>query len=299
MKKLIAVCACVLCLTGCGSSQKPENWAGNFAQGIAKNAKPMKFSSDDEFNKYARGFWVCEGKDDNGEFYKIRFFVDKAGLSWDFSVPSGKTFDDYIKDLVQTSEQKNVTTFRSASEFLAGGTNIDGVEMSGFDIEPDLKNGAVKANGEVYGTFLSNGKFKCGDDIYTSQKSETKLNKSFIKAKEALFKEQYNDPISYKEVQPTFNDLGKKFVITGTAKLSDYFNYDYQGLETVYFCIRVTPEGGGYADSWYVYCDRFEFRKLLEDMEKSSSKQMMLICYSYYPDSLQNKMASLTDYVIL
>lgn len=303
MKKLIAVCACVLCLTGCGSSPKSEksrgNTAGNSVQNTTNNAKPKTFSSEDEINKYAKGFWVCEGKDDNSEAYKIRFFVDKGGFSWDFSVPSGKTFDEYIKDLIETSEQKNDTTFRSASEFLVNGTNIDGVEMSNFEIEPDLKNGAVKANGEVYGTFLTDGTFKCGDDIYTSEKSLTKLGFAFVKAKEARFQERYHNPISYKDLNPLF-DTGTEFMITGTAELDDYYNYYYKGFEALYFCVCITPTGGEYSDRWYIYCSRAMHGDLLETL-KNGSEKMMMVCSHLDPDALQNGtgMATIKDYIIL
>lgn len=301
MKKLIAVCACVLCLTGCGSSQKSgksgENTAGNFAQSVTQNAKPMKFSSEEEFDEHADHFWLCEGENNEGEFYKIRFFAGNAGFSWDFSCPPDETFEDYIKRLVKSSEEANGTTFRSGTTFLVKGTNIDGVEMLPFELERDPANGTVKANGEVYGTFLDNGKFKCGNDIYTSQKNLTKLSNAFRNAKISVFEEKYGEPATYKDVKADpYSYLSKYFTITGTAELDDYYNYDYRDFESIYFCVRVTPTGGGYADCWYIYCSRSRFNELHEALKDGGSRQMTIVCTSGFPDSLKNEMADLVDY---
>lgn len=89
--------------------------------------------------------------------------------------------------------------------------------------------------------------------------------------------------------------LGKKFLLIGTAELDDYYNYDYRDLEGYYFCICVTPTGGGYADRWYIYAPRDKCSELFDKLKKGSS-DIVLICNGQFQDSLKREMATLTDY---
>lgn len=67
------------------------------------------------------------------------------------------------------------------------------------------------------------------------------------------------------------NNVGKEFSLVGTAKLSDYYNYGFNSsIEGSYFCLSVTPTGGGYTDSWYIYCHRDSFKELFDDLQAGS-----------------------------
>ena len=67
------------------------------------------------------------------------------------------------------------------------------------------------------------------------------------------------------------NNVGNSFSLVGTAKLSDYYNYGFSSsIESSYFCMSVTPTGGGYTDSWYIYCHRDSFGKLFDALQAGS-----------------------------
>lgn len=113
------------------------------------------------------------------------------------------------------------------------------------------------------------------------------------------FLAKYPDALQAREVKYNpLQCLGKNFVLSGRAELDDYYNYDYRGLESVYFCIHVTPEGGSYADSWYIYADRSSKSELYEQLMNGTISDITLICKGIYPDSLKEEMANLTDYYI-
>lgn len=143
----------------------------------------------------------------------------------------------------------------------------------------------------------------CQDDrseqrTYKNNYSNSSLNPT-EDSKKQEFLAKYPDALQAREVKYNpLQCLGKNFVLSGRAELDDYYNYDYRGLESVYFCIHVTPEGGSYADSWYIYADRSSKSELYEQLMNGTISDITLICKGIYPDSLKEEMANLTDYYI-
>jgi hypothetical protein len=77
-----------------------------------------------------------------------------------------------------------------------------------------------------------------------------------------------NANLNAKEVQYNMkNSVGKNFGLEGTAELCDYYNWGYDdSIESEYFCMEVTPNGGTYSDHWYIYSHRDSFDKLYRDL---------------------------------
>lgn len=73
------------------------------------------------------------------------------------------------------------------------------------------------------------------------------------------------------------NNLNKMFTLSGTASLSDYYNYGFRDVESNYFCIEVIPDGGTYSDVWYVYCERSSFKDIFIDL-KSGNEKIECVC---------------------
>ena len=92
-----------------------------------------------------------------------------------------------------------------------------------------------------------------------------------------------------------YGSLDKVFAFSGTAELDDYYNYGWYDDEQYYFCIFVTPHGGSYSDSWYIYCDRNSFPNFFEDLKAYGIIDVELACYipSYKYESNQGNMANL------
>lgn len=304
MKKLIAVCACVLCLTGCGSSQKSEkpggNTAGNSAQSVAKSAKPMKFSSDDEFREYAEKLWVKEssGKNGNGvesTYLNMVFFTDEKEFVRDFSYPKDQKLEEALRPVIKYNEEHYAKSFHDSIEFFAVMTTGEGVVAGNPEIEFDRENAQIKSGGEILGTFYNDGTYRTSNIEYKAADFKDFTN-AFVAAKTTQFEEDYGELKSFKDAKyDPYSSVGKRFLLTGTAELDDYYNYDYRGLEGIYFCVCITPTGGGYSDRWYIYCSRNMYNDLFETLKKGSLK-MMMICSTSYPDSLKNGLAELKDY---
>lgn len=299
MKKIITLllcCCIVLFFSGCGKSEGSgtQNSIANATNSKSSTITIKKFSDEAELKKYANKFWVYEEKSNDNAIFKLRFFTETTGFSWDFSFSSNETLEDCIKNVLKFGEEQG-QSIRSATELLAMGLNVDGLESKNFDIIYDVNQCEVISKGQTYGTFLNDGTLKCDGNIYKTD-SGSDFEKGFVMAKGRLFQEKYDGLVSYKDVKyDPYSYYWRDFLLTGTAELSDYYNYDYRDLESVYFCICVTPDGGGYSDRWYIYCYRDEYADLLEKL-KSGSKRMMLICYGIYPDSLKEEMANLRDY---
>ena len=107
---------------------------------------------------------------------------------------------------------------------------------------------------------------------------------------------RYPGIISNKDVQ--FNKsgtLGQSFLIEGTAKLDDYYNWGYRNFEASHFCINIRPAGGSYSDEWTVYASRSDFKELYDDL-MNGSQNIYLIAKTEFADTGSNNMATLIDY---
>lgn len=146
--------------------------------------------------------------------------------------------------------------------------------------------------------FLDDGTLKCNGDIYRSEENLDELSDAFVDAMFGIFTEKYGIRATYSDVKyDPISYLGDCFLLTGTAKLDDYYNYDYRNSESYLFCICVTPLGGSYSDRWYIYAYRNSFDELFEELKKGPMN-IAMVCRGYYLDSIKNEMADLVDYCI-
>ncbi|MEH7525817.1 hypothetical protein V7149_21485, partial [Bacillus sp. JJ1503] len=71
------------------------------------------------------------------------------------------------------------------------------------------------------------------------------------------------------------NNLDRPFFLEGEVELCDYYNYGFTN-ETDLFCGRLTPTGGGYSDSWYLYFHRKSFKELYDYIIDGTSADIMV-----------------------
>lgn len=94
-----------------------------------------------------------------------------------------------------------------------------------------------------------------------------------------FFNQKYGNLPTYKDVRNN-PDLygGKEFVLSGTAVICDYYNaYDYEGLYSICFCIRVTPTDG--SSDWYVYALKGDSKEVYERLN-GCILEVNMVCQS-------------------
>ena len=93
-----------------------------------------------------------------------------------------------------------------------------------------------------------------------------------------VFMEEHNLTLTAKDVQYDMgNNVDKSFVITGTAKLDDYYNYGFDdAMEKDFFVIRVNPSDN--SDEWYLYCGRSSLEKLFNILKENSEAFIIAEC---------------------
>ena len=184
-------------------------------------------------------------------------------------------------------------------------------QSNGECIVQMCKGNTLKFNGKVY-YHINHEKVKAYciqlhedyDEAFDSflvwlQEEENRAAREAAEAKRQKFLDSYSYAATAKEVQyAPYSYLGDAFILEGTAKLDDYFNYDYRGLEMLYFCIAVTPYGGGYSDTWYIYADRNRYVGLYNELLSGGSVDVIFVSEGYYPDALTHRMATLTAYYL-
>lgn len=294
MKKLIAwilSCVMVFSLSACGNAE--------ISKETMKTEKLKNFSSVEELMDYANDFWICATQyNDTQAYYKIRFFYDSACFSWDFSYSSNETLSDCLKNVLLRCEKQN-KTFRSVLDLLLSGPSVEGLESDRFVIQYDRETSQINTEANrMVGKFLENGTFDSNGDIYRSDGNLSALSQAFFEAKGSIFADTYKGLVSYKDVKyDPDSHLYDYFLLTGTAELDDYYNYEYRDFESSYFCICVTPDGGGFTDRWYIYGDRYnsEFKELFEDL-KEGPANVMLVCEARLYGAARHEMAELVDF---
>lgn len=263
---------------------------------------PKTFSNEKEIEDFSSGFWLCEDNSDDAlSYYKICFFYKNLYFGWNISYSYGENLEDRIKTLLCDAEEATGDTLKNAFQFLmqlmqSDEDNTEFVCQKLDDIQYDT-NGNITSisEGQIIGTILSDGTLKSDDEIF--YKDDLKdLNRAFHNAKLSICMDQYEGLVTYTDVKyDPLSYYGAPFLISGTAELDDYFNYEYRDLEVVYYCIRITPTGGEYSDSWYIYSYRDKNTELFEKL-KDGPASVTMICYGFYPDALKNEMANLIDY---
>lgn len=80
-----------------------------------------------------------------------------------------------------------------------------------------------------------------------------------------------------KEVQfDMVNNLDKEFFLEGKIELCDYYNYGFTNEES-FFCGKLTPLGGSYMDSWYLYFHRDSFGELYDLLIDGATGNLMVV----------------------
>ena len=83
--------------------------------------------------------------------------------------------------------------------------------------------------------------------------------------------DKYNTSLDGRDIQYDMdNNINEYFGLEGTAELCDYYNWGYDdSLESTYFCMEVSPNGGSYSDHWYwyLYANRQTFDELYKDLQ--------------------------------
>ena len=98
---------------------------------------------------------------------------------------------------------------------------------------------------------------------------EAKPEKEKYKLDEAKF--IADNSLTLKAIDVEFdmsNKIDQNFLVTGTAELDDYYNYNYRDTNDKLFCVRVRPNTNDAGDHWYVYFDREEFKDLFNVLKQ-------------------------------
>lgn len=176
-----------------------------------------------------------------------------------------------------------------------------------FNIEYDYKNSKITSGSAEWLEFMNDGTAKPIKEIhkneefnkisdsktYVVDKVETHFNNNI---EDLIFNKKYTDLPTAREVQYNkWGYLAQKFLITGSAQLDDYYNWGYDGLEALYFCIKIRPTGGTYSDEWYIYADRNKFSDLYQSL-LNGSKTVSLVSEMWFYDTGSNNMATLVDH---
>ncbi len=171
-----------------------------------------------------------------------------------------------------------------------------------ININYDYENSKITSNTAQWLEFMDDGTAIKGEETFEKISDSTtyvmdKIEEFYANNIEELkFTRKYPNLPSSREVQYNkFNYLGQKFLISGFAELDDYYNWGYDDLKALYFCIRIRPTGGSYTDEWYVYADRNEFAELYQSL-LNGSKSVSLISEMWFYDTGSNNMATLVDY---
>lgn len=299
---------CLVCLllsvpTGCNSESQNAFFSGE--------PEPKSFADRQEMETYTGGsYWVCSTVyGDSTEYYRVRLLDSGMYYCFDFSGPttentSEKTgvLTDAMLGILTRAEEAAGTTFHSLTEFMANSPDVDGFESQIYPIENDWANGEAKyQNGRTACEFLDDGTMQCNGDVYEKTENLTDLRTAFGRAKLKAVQEKYGSDLpTNKDVQyDKYGYLGIPFLLKGNAVLDDYYNWFYDGLESIYFCMCVQPENGSYSNEWYIYVSRSNHEKLFDDLKQGGISGIVMICSTKSPDTGSNNMAELIDYFII
>lgn len=176
-----------------------------------------------------------------------------------------------------------------------------------FNFEYDYKNSKIKSGSAEWLDFLSDGTAISVEENYDGEVfNKISDSKTYVidKVKEyyndnienLIFNKKYSNLPNAREVQyDKLSYIGKSFLVSGYAELDDYYNYGYDNLESVYFCINIRPTSGSYSDEWYIYADRNEFAELYETL-LNGPKNVNLVAEIWFWPTGSNNMAALVDY---
>ena len=262
LSKMLGVLLCVLLLGGCSTDVAQEPTPTN------------KYESATLMQNAADGIWM------NGSTGAYVVVENGLLISYDENnienqlnklLNTALSFDDYCKTFITDCA-----------------TKVDYDYANGYLLNSDTQALVLRLYSET-SAFDPNNATYIKDSRYEDQ-----LEKALL---EGYISTRYSNILSNKDVQyDKFGTLGQNFMIEGTAKLDDYYNWGYRNYEASHFCINIRPVGGSYSDEWTIYASRSDYKELYNNL-MNGSQHLYLIAKTEFSDTGINNMATLVDYI--
>ena len=266
----------------------------------------MTFDSEDDMKKLVIGTWTSDSDSDtyyvftNNDYRAYSFNSVGMDIAFSTSLNEVKSGDDPIEGINFNSFLKSFreTWLKRSSSLMLTWKYKKGAVSTYKDTFSVTEDGSLRRKSDD--AILT----KLSDDVNAYEKKWNTAAAGFsdqfaAEQKKAAFNKLYSDLPSGMDVQYNkIGHLGKHFKITGKAKLDDYYNWDYRGLEGVYFCIKIRPDLGTYSNEWYIYGSRSTHKDLYDKLMSNPGSSVTLICTLYFFDTGINNMATLVDYIV-
>lgn len=267
------------------------------------------FSQSSELADYAQNFyWVSQPQYADSKHFILCYFTDNRCIKFDLSRDLDESLTDmFVQMLQQMKKTGYPLDYEDLYEFLGSVPSVDTLVYTTEKIQYDPADGSAHATtGTSVWNFYNNGTMKHHGDSYFQSEHLLILEQAFDDACKSIkedahkaFLNKYPNTASHKDVKyDPYSYLGKNFIITGTAELDDYYNYEYRDFEHSYFCIAIEPVNGAYSDRWYIYANRNTFKELFETLKQGTSNKITLVCQGQFVNATKNSLATLTDYFI-
>ena len=280
--------------------------------GCADNStgeEKMIFSDGSELADYAQNtYWVSQPQYANSEHFILCCFTEDRCIKFDLSRNPEESLEDMFTQMLQQIQQSgDPLDYKDVYDFLESHPSVDALEYTAEIIQYNPSEGSASSISDTsVWKFYKNETMKHHGDSYVQSNHLLILEYAFnaayktvIELAQEAFLNQYPNAVSYKDVKyDPFSYLGENFIITGTAELDDYYNYEYRDFEYSYFCIAVEPIGGSYSDRWYIYANRSAFQELFQMLKNGKVSTITLVCQGQFVDATKNSLATLTDYFI-
>lgn len=270
MKRILLALLCVMTVFAVVSCSENKNVEENDV-----SEPKVTFESMELMREAVDGVWInCKSGD---------YLIIKDGQL--------SIFDEQTKQVALNKLSGEANDFDSFEDFY-----VRYLKECGEEIEYDYKRGCVilKSTNTIFFEMQDH------DDAYGE--NSISFMKDFItenELKEDLAEEyinlKYPNAPTNKDVQfDKYGNIGKDFIISGTAELDDYYNWGYKDFQAGYFCIQVTPTYGSFSDRWYIYASRSEFSELFDKL-KNESRNVNLVARLIFADTGSNNMATLVE----
>ncbi len=264
-----------------------------------ESTKPA-FESEEEFLSCIEDtIWYYEDE----TCLRLRLFGTEENthyiMAYDLEVEDGEEYQDmFSRMLVALKQEGKSTTYDDVTDFLLAAQDVFDIYTFYDDVEYDWETGIVTDGDNVWE--FSSRMLTSNMCHYIEDDTLVLLNSYFKDAEKQVFLANYPDLVTAKDVRyDIYANLGKNFALEGTVKLDDYFNYEYRDLDSIYFCMHVTPAGGSaYTDQWYIYANRSEFEVLKNVLMEKTLSDVTLICRASYTNAGKNRMATLVDFCV-
>lgn len=286
MKKVVSVLLVLCLLLGLTACDKKDD---------TESTEPA-FESEEEFLSCIEDtIWYYEDE----TCLRLRLFGTEENthyvMAYDLEVEDGEEYQDmFSRMLVALKQEGKSTTYDDVTDFLLAAQDVFDIYTFYDDVEYDWETGIVTDGDNVWD--FSSHWLESDMCHYIEDDTLVLLNGYFKDAEKEAFLKNYPNLVTAKDVQyDIYSNIGKSFALEGSAELDDYFNYEYRGLDAIYFCIKVVPEGGSYGDEWYIYANRSEFGDLFDTLMDGKLSDITLVCQASYPDAGKNRMATLVD----